>query len=91
MKHYQSTLANITSEVWATKTADEAKSSIINYLNTTRVKDKDRMIADVNALKLLDKVWRYFANSLLKFEGLSTTSYIKGTQPEKQTEEVLAI
>jgi hypothetical protein len=49
------------------------------------------MIADVNALKSLDKVWRYFANSLLKFEGLSTTSYIKGTQPEKQTEEVLAI
>ena len=70
MKHYESTLATITSSVWEAKTATEAKDVIINYLEGTRIKDKDSMIATVKGLPTLTKVWQYFANALLKFEAL---------------------
>jgi len=75
MKHYQSTLATITAEVYAAKTAQEAKALVINYLETTNVKDKKKMIWDVSQLNNLTRVWTYFTNSLLRFEGMSVNSY----------------
>jgi len=79
---YQSTLAQITEQVYQAKTADEAKQAIINHLNTTRVKDKEKMIRQVNELKYLAKVQQYFTNALLRWEGLSTNSYAKETVAE---------
>lgn len=72
---YQSTLAQISTQVFAAKTADEAKQVIISHLENTNVKDKVKMIADVSGLKNLTKVWTYFTNSLLRFESLSVNSY----------------
>jgi len=67
---FQSTLTIITEQVWSATTAQEAKSTIINYLETTNVKDKKKMIFDVSQLNSLTRIQFYFANSLLKFEGM---------------------
>tara|TARA_R110000868_G_scaffold147485_1_gene368984 strand:+ start:1617 stop:1853 length:237 start_codon:yes stop_codon:yes gene_type:complete len=77
MKHYESTLATITTDVYAAKTAQEAKTIMINYLETTNVKDKKKMIWDVSQLNNLTRVLTYFTNSLLRFEGLSVNTYTK--------------
>lgn len=69
---FQSTLASIASLVWEAKTADQARTVLIEHLSGTKVKDKDRMISDVQDLKSLEAIHRYTANALLKFEGLST-------------------
>ena len=73
--NYKSTLAQIANEVYQAKTADEAKQVMVNHLNTTRVKDKDKMIVQVSKLNSLIKVQTYFTNSLLRFESLSVNSY----------------
>ncbi len=70
MKHFESTLTNITEQVWAAKGANDAKNIIISYLDTTNVKDKKKMILDVESLNTLTAVQRYFANALLAFEGM---------------------
>jgi len=67
---FESTLTSITEQVWSAKTAQEAKSTIINYLETTNVKDKKKMIWDVSQLNSLTRIQFYYANSLLKFEGM---------------------
>lgn len=67
---FESTLTSITEQVWSAKTAQEAKTVIIGYLETTNVKDKKKMIWDVSQLNNLTRIQFYFANSLLKFEGM---------------------
>ena len=67
-----STLASIASLVWEAKTAQQAKDTLIEHLRSTQVKDRDKMIDDVQKLSTLQQVQRYTANSLLKYEGLST-------------------
>ncbi len=69
---FQSTLASIASLVWEAKTVDQARTVLIEHLSDTKVKDKDKMIQDIEQLKTLQAVHRYTANALLKFEGLST-------------------
>lgn len=69
---FQSTLASIASLVWEAKTVDQARIVLIEHLSDTKVKDKDKMIQDIEQLKTLQAVHRYTANALLKFEGLST-------------------
>lgn len=68
----QSTLASVASLVWESKTADQAREILIEHLRNGRVKDRDKMISDVEKLKTLEAVHRYLANSLLKYEGLSS-------------------
>ena len=70
--NYQSTLASIASLVWEAKTADQAREILAGHLAGTKVKDKDKMINDIQSLKSLEAIHRYTANALLKFEGLST-------------------
>ena len=72
MKH-QSTLAKITEQVWAAKGANDAKNIIISYLDTTNVKDKKKMILEVESMNTLTEIHRYFANALLKFEGMGVS------------------
>lgn len=69
---FQSTLASIASLVWEAETVDQARTVLIEHLSSTKVKDKDKMIQDIEQLKSLEAVHRYTANALLKFEGLST-------------------
>jgi len=68
----ESTLASIASSVWAAQTAQQARQILTEHLASTNVKDKDKMISDVQELKSLEAIHRYTANSLLKYEGLST-------------------
>tara|TARA_R110000868_G_scaffold34853_3_gene125461 strand:- start:609 stop:842 length:234 start_codon:yes stop_codon:yes gene_type:complete len=70
MKHFNSTLTKITEQVYTATTAQEAKTIMIDYLETTNVKDKKQMIWDVSQLNSLTRVWSYYSNALLKFEGL---------------------
>lgn len=67
-----STLASIASLVWEAETVDQAKDTLTEHLRSVNVKDRDKMISDVEKLKTLEAVHRYVANSLLKYEGLST-------------------
>ena len=66
----QSTLTQITNEVYSTSNPETAKEIITNYLQSTKVKDKDKMIEEVSKLKSINKIYFYFTNCLLKFEGL---------------------
>ena len=75
MKHYQSTLTQISEQVYSAKSADETKQIIVDYLSTTRVKDRDTMIKQVQTKRTLNEVWFYFSNSLLKFEQLGTSQF----------------
>ena len=68
----KSTLASIASLVWEAETAEQAREILTGHLAGTNVKDKDKMIDDVQKLKTLEAIHRYTANSLLKYEGLST-------------------
>ena len=77
MKHYESTLAQIASDVYKCKTAQEAKEMVVGHLLTTQVKDRDKMIAEVSNMNNLNQIWKYISNALLRFEGLSTNSYSK--------------
>lgn len=69
---FQSTLASIASLIWEAESAEQARNILIDHLSSTKVKDKDKMIQDIEQLKTLPAVHRYTANALLKFEGLST-------------------
>ena len=69
---FQSTLASIASLVWEAETVQQAKDTLTEHLRSTNVKDRDKMIQDIEQLKTLTAVHRYTANALLKFEGLST-------------------
>jgi hypothetical protein len=70
MKYFESTLTNITEQVYGATTAQEAKQAMISYLESTNVKDKKKMIWDVSQLKSLTRIQFYFTNALLKFEGM---------------------
>ena len=67
-----STLASIASLVWEAKTADQARATLVEHLAGTRIKDKEKMIEDVQGLRTLEQIHRYTANALLKYEGLGT-------------------
>lgn len=67
-----STLASIASLVWKAQDVDQAKATLIGHLSDTQVKDRDKMIDDIQGLKTLEAVHRYTANALLKYEGLGT-------------------
>lgn len=68
----ESTLAAIASLVWEASDANSAKEILTEHLYSTNVKDRDKMIEDIQKLKTLEQVHRYTANSLLKYEGLSS-------------------
>lgn len=68
----QSTLADIASQVWQAQDVNQAKEILINHLKDSKVKDRDKMIQDIDQLTTLQQVHRYTANSLLKYEGLGT-------------------
>ena len=68
-----STLASIASLVWEAKTVQQAKDTLTEHLRGTNVKDRDKMIQDIEQLKTLEQVHRYTANALLKYEGLGTS------------------
>lgn len=69
-----STLASIASLVWEAQNVDQARSILIEHLSSTQVKDRDKMIQDIQQLSTLQAIHRYTANALLKYEGLGTGS-----------------
>lgn len=67
-----STLDKIIQQAWLEPSLSNAQKLVIDYLSNTRVKDKDSMIAIIRAVPNKRKLDSYLANSLLKFEGMST-------------------
>lgn len=72
MKKIESTLNKITEQIFTSKDFKDAKQIMLDYLETTSVKDKVKMIEDVTKINNLISLQRYCANSLLKYEGLGT-------------------
>lgn len=83
----QSTLAKITEEVYKSKTAEEAKKVMMEYLMTTYVKDRDKMIDTVSKMNNLIKIQTYFSNCLLKYEGHSLNKYDDLTASSSEIQE----
>jgi hypothetical protein len=74
MKHIkiESTLANITNDVFNAKDFKTAQQTALAHLEECKIKesDKQKMIEDINKLRNLEQLQFYCANSLLKYEGL---------------------
>lgn len=83
----ESTLAKITEEVYKSKTAEEAKKVMMEHLQTTYVKDRDKMIDTVSKMDNLIKIQTYFSNCLLKYEGHSLNKYDDLTQSSSEIQE----
>lgn len=67
----ESILAKIAGQVFQSKNFIDAQKSMLSLLENSNVKDRDKMIMDTKSIKTLTKLQMYFANSLLKYEGLS--------------------
>jgi len=81
---YESTLTNITEQVYKATSLNEAKTAMVDYLKTTRVKDADKMIRTATKISNLTKLQEYFTNCLLRFEGLSVNSYQKEVASDQE-------
>jgi hypothetical protein len=65
-----STLNEIANEVFIAKDWKTAQNTFIEHVSKTNVKDKNKMIDEVNKMTNLAAIQRYTANALLKYEGL---------------------
>jgi len=65
-----STLNEIATEVFTAKDWKTAQTLFIEHVGKTNVKDKDKMVNEVNKMTNLSAIQRYTANALLKYEGL---------------------
>lgn len=76
MKSIVSTLDRIATQVFESKTLDEAKKICLDYLKESKIKESDRlkMIQEIEQMKYLHKVQLYIANALLKYEGLGLSN-----------------
>jgi hypothetical protein len=81
---YESTLTNITEQVYKAASLNEAKTAMVDYLKTTRVKEADKMIQTATKINNLLKLQEYFTNCLLRFEGLSVNSYQKEVASDQE-------
>lgn len=69
-----STLAGIASQIWEAPDLESARKIFIEHVSGSRIKDRDKMLADVRQIGTLREMHRYTANALLKFEGLGVGS-----------------
>jgi len=88
MKQIVSTLDRIATQVFESRTLDEAKEICINYLKESKIKESDRlkMIDEIEKMKHLHKVQMYIANALLKYEGLGLNNKTIATGEEPNPE-----
>jgi hypothetical protein len=73
MAYITSILEKITEKVFTAKCYEDAKQSFIDCVNNSNVKDKDKMLKEINNLKTLYSIQKYTANALLKYEGLGVS------------------
>jgi hypothetical protein len=89
MKQIVSTLDRIATQVFESKTLDEAKEICINYLKESKIKESDclKMIDEIEKMKHLHKVQMYIANALLKYEGLglNNKTIAAGEEPNPES------
>lgn len=77
-----STLAGIASQIWEAPDLESARKIFIEHVSGSRVKDRDKMLIDIQQLRTLRDLHRYTANALLKFEGLGV-----GTRPSRSADQ----
>lgn len=68
----ESTLINITNDVFNAKDFKTAQQAALKHLEECKIKESDRlkMIDEISKMKNLNRLQSYCANSLLKYEGL---------------------
>lgn len=71
----QSTLVKVCEEVFQHTNFESAKQIMLDHVNSTDVKDKYKMLNDINNCKNLTAIHRYCANSILRYEGLGANKY----------------
>lgn len=70
----ESTLAKIAEDVFKAPNCEAAKAIIYEHLKDSTIKDRDKILTDVSKISNFIKLQTYFANSLLKYEGLSVNN-----------------
>lgn len=70
----KSTLEKIVEHVFVEVDFTKAKNIAVKHLEETTVKDKDRMIKEINNARNINALHRYLCNALLKYEGLGINS-----------------
>lgn len=80
----KSVIERIAEQIFGAKTADEAKKLFIEFIQSTKVNDKDKtkMISNVQSMTNLVKIQFYVANALLKYEGLGLSQLKSKDEPE---------
>jgi hypothetical protein len=88
MKHFTSTLDKIATQVFESKTLNDAKTICLDFLKESKIKESDRlkMIDEVEKIKYLHKLQIYIANALLKYEGLGLNNKTISTSGEPNPE-----
>jgi len=68
----KSIFEQIAEKVFKMNDLESAKSFIIEFVESKNINisDKGKIIAEVNKVKTIQKLWFYISNSLLKYEGL---------------------
>jgi hypothetical protein len=71
---FESTLSKIAEAVFSSTDFKSAQNTFIDHVDSTNVKDKNKMIEAVKKLTTLTALQHYCANALLKFEGLGLST-----------------
>lgn len=69
----KSVLNQVIQDIYASKTANEAKQHFVGLLEASNIKkeDKVKMLDEVEKMNSLIKIQTYATNAMFKFEGLS--------------------
>lgn len=84
-----STLTTICQEIWSNPSLEQGKNTMIEYVNSTGIKDVDkkRIISAVNTCATKRRLDQYVANSILMFEGMGVNKRITESKPTSETVE----
>ena len=69
----KSVLEQISTEVFGMRDVNQARTFIVDFLNSKSIKDEDKklIIRNIEGFKNINQIHRYLCNSLLKYEGMS--------------------
>jgi|688.fasta_scaffold01076_79 hypothetical protein len=71
-KEIKSVINGIITDIYSSRTVDEAKELFIKFIDATNIKetDKQKMLEEVSKMTTLRKIQQYATNAMFKYEGL---------------------
>lgn len=80
--HSHSVLEPIIKEFWTIKSLDDGKKLMKDLIESKDIReyDKKKMVMEIDKIGNLVKLQFYFTNLILRFEGLSISTYNTGSK-----------